>query len=90
MFVAFGRKVHFSFSLMLSTEASFRSALNRGQLNTAAILLAQLLVEYYEQHKHLGLAQEVYLQRQCEQLLAQRTDWSADALLQAAQQYVPA
>lgn len=75
---------------MLSTEASFRAALTKGHLNTAAILLAQLLVEYYEQRQHLGLAQEVQLQRYCAQLLAQRSDWSADALLQEAQQYMPA
>jgi hypothetical protein len=75
---------------MLSSEASFRAALTKGQLHTAAILLAQLLVEYHEQRRHLGLAQEVHLHRHCQQLLAQRPDWNADALLQEAQQYLPA
>lgn len=75
---------------MLSSEVSFRAALTKGQLNTAAILLAQLLVEYYGQRQHLGLAQEVQLHRYCQQLLDQRADWNADALLQEAQQYMPA
>lgn len=75
---------------MLPTEEPFRLALYKGHVNTAAILLTQFLVARYEQHTHIGLAQEVELHRYCEQLLHKGQGLSADALLEVAQQYIPA
>jgi hypothetical protein len=74
---------------MFPTEDSFRNALQKGQFSTAAILLAQLIVARYEQHTHLGLAQEVYVHRYCEQLLERGQQLNADTLLEAAHHYTP-
>ncbi|QJX48517.1 hypothetical protein HMJ29_16980 [Hymenobacter taeanensis] len=75
---------------MFPTEDSFRTALQKGQMSTAAILLAQLIVARYEQHAHLGLVQEVQVHQYCAQLLEQGASMNADTLLEAAQQYMPA
>ncbi|TGD80465.1 hypothetical protein [Hymenobacter wooponensis] len=75
---------------MFPTEDSFRTALQKGQMSTAAILLAQLIVARHEQHAHVGLVQEVRVHRYCEQLVEQGHHMNADTLLEAAHHYIPA
>ncbi|WP_375436019.1 hypothetical protein [uncultured Hymenobacter sp.] len=74
---------------MTETEVSFRAALHEEKFSTAAVLLSQLVEARYEQSCHLTPVQILRLQVGCQQLLVQRPEVGAAALIQAAYNYLP-
>ncbi|MDF7811503.1 hypothetical protein [Hymenobacter sp. YC55] len=75
--------------MMTETEVAFRAALHEEKFSTAAVLLSQLVEAHYEQNSHLTPVQILRLQIGCQQLLVQRPEVGAAALIQAAYSYLP-
>lgn len=75
--------------MMTETEVAFRAALHEEKFSTAAILLSQLVEAHYEQNYHLTPVQVLRLQIGCQQLMVQRPEVGAAALIKAAYSYLP-
>ncbi|UOG77143.1 hypothetical protein MTX78_11195 [Hymenobacter tibetensis] len=74
---------------MTETEVAFRAALHDENFSTAAVLLSQVVEARNEPIRHITPVQLLRLQIGCQQLLVQRPDIGAAALIQAANSYLP-
>lgn len=70
---------------MADSERSFRNAVQTQRFPLAAVLLAQVVAA---RHASLSPVVLMQVQRRCMDLLEQRDDHDADALLEAAETYV--